>query len=148
MKKQTYVNIIASLFILLFLYAAVTKLLEYDKFVTQIGKSPLITDYSPILAWFVPTIEIGIAVLLIFPRTTLLGLYSSMALMAMFTLYITFIMTLSPYVPCSCGGILSQMGWGEHLVFNIVFTLLGIVGIFLKSKATDTTEAILKPAQS
>lgn len=146
MKTRTTVNIIASLFILLFLYAAVTKLIEYDKFVTQIGKSPLIMSYSMILAWLVPAVEIGTAILLIHPRTTLLGLYGSMALMTMFTLYITFIMTLSPYVPCSCGGILSQMGWGEHLVFNIVFTLLGIVGIYLKSKTNDTIEPIVKPA--
>jgi uncharacterized membrane protein YphA (DoxX/SURF4 family) len=140
MKKQTYINIIASLFILLFLYAAVTKLMEYDKFTTQLGKSPLIMGYSTILAWLVPVVEIGIALLLIFPRTTLLGLYSSMAIMAMFTLYITFIMTLSPYVPCSCGGILSQMGWEEHLVFNIAFTLLGIVGIYLKANTSDQSQ--------
>lgn len=146
MKKQTFISIIASLFIILFLYAAVTKLMEYDKFVTQLGKSPLITNYSAILAWLVPIIEIAIALLLIFPKTTLLGLYISMALMAMFTFYIIFIMNFSPYIPCSCGGILSQLGWKEHLIFNIAFTILGILGVFLKSQTGKTSAPAINPA--
>ncbi|MGC1244316.1 MAG: MauE/DoxX family redox-associated membrane protein [Chryseosolibacter sp.] len=48
-----------------------------------------------------------------------------------FTGYIAFILTFSPYVPCSCGGILSSMGWTEHLIFNVVFTALAVAGIFL-----------------
>lgn len=145
MKKETYINIIASLFITLFLYASVSKLTDYNQFEAQLGKSPLIMNYNTILAWLVPVIEILIAILLIFPRTIGLGLYGSMVLMAIFTLYITFIMTLSPYVPCSCGGILDKMGWGEHLVFNIVFTILAIVGIYLRSAPT-THQHIVKPA--
>jgi uncharacterized membrane protein YphA (DoxX/SURF4 family) len=114
MKKETYITVIASLFIILFLYAAVSKFMDYDKFESQIGQSPLIMKFNTILVWLVPSIEILIALLLIFPRTIRLGLYGSMIMMAIFTLYITFIMTFSPYVPCSCGGILNKMGWGEH----------------------------------
>mgnify|MGYP001346109640 CR=1 FL=1 len=35
------------------------------------------------------------------------------------------------YVPCSCGGVLLQMSWQQHLVFNIVASLLALAGITL-----------------
>src|SRR5690606_23761035 len=47
--------------------------------------------------------------------------------MTAFTVYIYLILNYSPFVPCSCGGILEKMGWTEHLWFNIIITLLAIV---------------------
>jgi uncharacterized membrane protein YphA (DoxX/SURF4 family) len=122
---------IVFLFMVLFIYAATTKLMEYDLFKAQIGKSPLITKYAHLLAWMVPGVEYVVALLLFIPRFRLIGLYASFSLMFAFTAYIAFILTFSPYVPCSCGGILSSMGWTEHLIFNIGFTLLAILGIFI-----------------
>lgn len=131
MKKINALDAITFLFMLLFLYAATSKLLEYDLFRAQIGKSPLITKYAGLFSWLVPAVEIVVSVMLFIPRFRLLGLYSSFSLMFVFTGYIAFILMFSPYVPCSCGGILSSMGWTEHLIFNIGFTLLAVVGIIL-----------------
>jgi uncharacterized membrane protein YphA (DoxX/SURF4 family) len=129
MKKFNWLDIIVFLFVVLFIYAATSKLLEYELFKAQIGKSPLITHFVNWISWMVPTVEILISLALLVPRLQLIGLYASFSLMFVFTAYILFILTFSPYVPCSCGGILSNMGWTEHLIFNIGFTLLAIVGI-------------------
>lgn len=134
MKKVNVLDIIVFLFMVLFIYAAATKLLEYELFKAQIGKSPLITKYSGVFAWFVPSIELTVAALLFLPRLRPMGLYASFSLMAAFTAYIAFILWFSPYVPCSCGGILSTMGWTEHLIFNVVFTILALWGIFLNAR--------------
>lgn len=131
MKKINFLDVIVFLFMFLFIYAAVTKLLEYDLFKAQIGKSPLITRYAAVFAWLVPLVELLVAAMLFFPRLQLMGLYCSFSLMFAFTGYIAFILTFSPYVPCSCGGILSSMGWTEHLIFNIGFTVLAVAGIAL-----------------
>ena len=130
-KIGLLIEAICFMFVYLFVYAASTKLLEYDLFKAQIGKSPLITKYVDLISWMVPTVEILVAVMLIFHRTRLFALYSSFSLMFAFTAYIILILNFSPYVPCSCGGILNGMGWTEHLIFNAVFTLLSVVGIFL-----------------
>lgn len=135
MKKINFLDIILFLFIVLFVYAATSKVLEFDLFKAQIGKSPLIMYYSDIIAWMVPTVEIVISLMLLIPRLQLIGLFASFSLMFMFTGYIFFILTFSPYVPCSCGGILSSMGWTEHLIFNIGFTLLALVGIVLHNRS-------------
>jgi hypothetical protein len=41
---------------------------------------------------------------------------------------------LSPYLPCSCGGILETMNWKEHLVFNLVFVCLAALGFWMESR--------------
>ena len=34
-------------------------------------------------------------------------------------------------VPCSCGGVLKNMGWTTHFVFNLFFLLLTAMGIYI-----------------
>jgi len=62
MKRKTLVDIIEILFIILCVYAATTKLHDFQKFRVQLGPSPLLTAFA---GWFVRVItvgEIGIAI--------------------------------------------------------------------------------------
>lgn len=127
-------EIIAFLFIVLFMYAAVSKLMDYEKFRAQLGQSPLLTAFAGWVSWGVPAIEILIAGMLAVPRLRLVAFYASFSLMVMFTAYITVILQFSDYVPCSCGGVLQDMSWTTHLVFNIGFVLLALAGIFLYAR--------------
>lgn len=129
--KEIIMYSIAACFILLFVYAATTKLLDYQKFAVQIGQSPLLTHYAGFIAWFIPTLEISIAVLLAWPRFRLIGFYAAFTLMVMFTAYIIAILNFSEHIPCSCGGVLEKLGWKEHLAFNVVFILLASFAIVL-----------------
>lgn len=145
-SRSLLVDIICMLLILLFVYAALNKVMEFNKFQAQIGKSPLIMRYVPIISWLVPSSEIMISLILLLPKFRVYGLYMAYSLMLMFTLYIGFILTFSPYVPCSCGGILNNLGWSQHLVFNFAFTLIALSGTFLikpfksESKTTASGE--------
>jgi uncharacterized membrane protein YphA (DoxX/SURF4 family) len=131
MKRATIVEIISSLLILLFMYAAVSKLLDYQTFKVQLSKSPFITQFAGVTAWALPVGEILVAVALTFKSTRQKGLYASLFLMTMFTAYIWMMLRHSYYLPCSCGGILSEMGWNMHFWFNLGFVLLTILGIFI-----------------
>jgi uncharacterized membrane protein YphA (DoxX/SURF4 family) len=117
--------------VLLFIYAGVSKLLDYEMFNYELGKSPFITKYATGLSWALPVIEIIIALALAIKKFRIIALYGSLFLMVMFSLYIWAMMTYSYDLPCSCGGILSKMGWVEHLWFNVAFVILTVVGIFL-----------------
>src|SRR5690606_36105991 len=55
----------------------------------------------------------------------------SYVLMLFFSTYIYIILNYSPYVPCSCGGVLEKMGWSEHLIFNITFCALALIALYL-----------------
>ena len=142
MPNKIVVDIVVFLYILLLVYAALTKLLDYQKFVIQLGQSPILTRHAILLAWAVPFIELGISALVIIPRTRLSGLYAAFSLMVMFTTYIILASRFSDYVPCSCGGVLEDMTWTQHLIFNGVFILLGLAAILLYP-GTRMTESSL-----
>ena len=133
MKRATIVEVISALFILLFVYAATSKLIDYQKFRVQLGQSPMLTAFAGWVAWIIPSVEIIIAIMLALPRLRLTALYAAFSLMVMFTAYIIAITKFSEYVPCSCGGVLQNMSWNQHLLFNIGFVLLGLAGILLHS---------------
>lgn len=135
--KQFLVDVICYLFVLLFLYAATSKLLDYDKFELQISKSPIITEFANILVWLVPGSEIVISIMLLIERTRMLGLFAAFTLMLLFTFYIYAILNFSDSIPCSCGGVLEKMTWNQHLIFNMVFVLLALTGILLLTKINE-----------
>lgn len=87
--------------------------------------------------------ELGISLLIIPERTRLIGLYGAFGMMVMFTTYIVLASRFSDYVPCSCGGVIENLTWTEHLVFNTVFVLLGMAGILLYPAAGPSNN---KPA--
>lgn len=141
MKRTTVNEIIRLLFILLFVYAAASKLIDYRQFRVQLGQSPLLSSFPGFIAWFIPVIESGIAICLCTIRFRLTGLYASFSLMTLFTVYIVIITRYSDYVPCSCGGILQKMGWNQHLVFNAVFTGLALLGIIFYKPPAENSQA-------
>ncbi|MGX5857928.1 MauE/DoxX family redox-associated membrane protein [Dyadobacter jiangsuensis] len=132
-RREVVVDLISLLYISLFLYAAFSKLVDYDRFRVQLGQSPLLTSIAGFVAWFIPFTEIMLATALSFTRSRLLGLYGSFTLMVIFTAYIIAILNFSEYLPCSCGGILEKLSWTQHLVFNLCLIALILLGILLTS---------------
>ena len=131
MPRNTGLVIISILFILLFTYSAVSKMLDYEQFKVQLGLSPVLTMFSDWVAWCVPVVEILVVGLLANARFRLTGLYASFGLMVLFSCYIIAITRFSEYIPCSCGGIFQNITWNQHLVINIFFLLLGAAGVLL-----------------
>lgn len=129
--KNCIIEVICLLYILLFVYASVSKILDFENFKVQLGQSPLISAFASWISWLIPTIEIIIALALISQKFRSIALLCAFALMTMFTAYIFIILHYSSFVPCSCGGILEKMGWKEHLVFNLVFLLFSVIAILL-----------------
>lgn len=129
--STTSISIISYFFVLLFVYAAVSKILDFENFQVQIAQSPLLSTYAGTTSYAVIIAELLTSFFLIIPRYRLNGLYGSLGLMACFTIYIYLIIHYSEFVPCSCGGILEELGWEEHLVFNIGCIVLAVIGIYL-----------------
>jgi hypothetical protein len=136
MKKNTFIELISALLVFLFIYAALSKLLDFDKFKYQISQSPFITNISWLVIWSIPLSEIMISIFLLFKRTRSAGLYLSFLLMLLFTGYIFIMLKYSSYLPCSCGGVLSIMSWKQHFVFNLAFTGLSLAGILLQNSTS------------
>lgn len=136
--KAFIIQTISYLYILLFVYASVSKLLDFENFQIQLGQSPLLSAYAGVVSVFIIIAELLTAVLLSLRRTRLIGLYLSTGLMVSFTVYIYLILNYSEFVPCSCGGVLEKLGWTEHLVFNLVFVGLGAWAICIIEKRKNS----------
>lgn len=131
-KVRTIImEVISALFILLFVYAAFSKLQDFEKFRVELGKSPLLNAFAGLTAVLVPLVELVIVVLLMLKRFQYIALYAAFSLMMLFCAYIVAILKFSDYIPCSCGGILQNMTWRQHLYFNMGFVLLGALAVLI-----------------
>ncbi len=138
-KSNAAIVIICTLIIILFVYTASTKLLDHYNFRSGLSESPFIAPFANILAWVIPVGENLIAVMLVIPAIRLAGLFASGILMSLFTVYIAAMLLSGSDIPCSCGGIVEEMSWGAHIVFNSAFVALSAFGIYLQRKKRRTT---------
>ncbi|MET4141941.1 MauE/DoxX family redox-associated membrane protein [Pedobacter sp. UYP1] len=65
----------------LFLFSAYEKVIDHDRFAKGLSKVSIISSYSTLIAWAVPTLEILVSILLIIPKTHRWGLYGFTGLM-------------------------------------------------------------------
>ena len=134
--RQISISVISALLILLFSYAAINKILDYHKFSGQLKSSPLVRPVAEILTWLIPSAELYAIVLLLVRDWRRNGMMLSAVLMALFTIYISLMLIFSKKLPCSCGGVIDQLTWTQHLIFNFVFLALAATG-FILQKSED-----------
>ncbi|WP_205513826.1 MauE/DoxX family redox-associated membrane protein [Longitalea arenae] len=134
LRKELIIEIICCLLILLFIYSALSKLSDYDRFTVQLSKSPYITTYAALISWSIPAIEMLIALFLVIKRTRLVGLYASFFLMSLFTAYLIVMLNFSYYIPCSCGGVLENLSWNQHILFNSFFIVIAAAASIMQHK--------------
>lgn len=140
-KRKLFVEIIAALLILLFTYTAVSKLMGFEDFKYFLRQSPFIGESrADFTAIALPAFELLISLLLFIPRQRLIGLWLSFITMTFFTIYIAYMLLYVPNRPCSCGGVLQNMTWPQHLCFNIFFTCLPAAGIWLMRQSRHTKQ--------
>lgn len=129
--KSSLSTIITSLFIFLFVYTSISKLLDFTAFQAVLHNSPLIGNKARLIAMLLPTIELFVAGLLFIKVTRRLGYWAALSLMIIFTAYILYMLLFIPHLPCACGGVLRALTWKEHLAFNLIFICLALLELLL-----------------
>jgi uncharacterized membrane protein YphA (DoxX/SURF4 family) len=129
MKKLPVTEITSSLLILLFAYTAISKLFNYRTFARTLSESPLIHNGADTIAWLLPATELVVVLLLFFDASRKAGLYVSLCLLIVFSLYIYGMLLFVDDLPCNCGGVLNKMSWKQHLFFNAGFLVINLIGI-------------------
>lgn len=145
MKKNKITEIIAGFLILLFVYAAFSKLFDHQKFTEDMHNQPFPRWFASFLAWMVPLSELLITVCLVIDGTRKVGFYASLVLLSLFTIYIgAILLHFFPRTPCTCGGVIRRLSWRQHLLFNLFFILLSIAGVRLQSRTETRSSHQLK----
>lgn len=133
--KTTIGQVIVSMLTLLWIYAAISKLGNLHETILQMQKQPLPMWSATVLAIGIPIVELGIAGLLNVRKTRRWALLGSTGLLCLFSLYLLYVLQLDKsHIPCSCGGVLQQLGWEQHLWFNLFWLAVCMVGIRLHWK--------------
>lgn len=134
-RKLLTVEIICCLLIVLFLYASVTKLLNPYALRHDMLNQPFPRWFSRQLIWAVPAVEIVLVILLVFEVTRKIALWGALVLLLLFTVYTALVLLhFFSYVPCGCGGVIRNLSWPQHLLFNLFFTGITAVAIVLRRK--------------
>jgi hypothetical protein len=134
MKRTLLIDIIAYFLILLFLYTGGEKLIDIHSFKEQLTSSPLLGGMAIIVAWALPITEILLAIVLFIPGWQLRGLYASLALMVIFTIYLVTILAIDDHISCSCGGIIENLSPRQHVWFNGAVIVLAALAIVLSRR--------------
>lgn len=132
-------SLCAGLISCLFAYAAISKLSSYALSRKQMLNQLFPYQVAILLTWLVPATEIILALALLFPQIRRASLFSSLLLLLIFSLYITISMSgIFGRIPCSCGGILGEMSYRIHLIFNVCFIIIAWMGLrFLPKKLNE-----------
>jgi len=128
------ITLFSLLLTILFVYTAVSKLIHLEIFQWRLELMPYISPYASSISWAVPFLELVIAGLLWFTRYRTLALYASLVLLGSFTIYILIVLKYSESIPCSCGGVISTLGWKDHILFNVTFMFMALLGIICSNK--------------
>ncbi|CAM4423765.1 Methylamine utilisation protein MauE [Pedobacter westerhofensis] len=132
MNPHPFIILITGLLILLWAYASFSKLFDLKQFNHALMIQVFPRWLGKILLFALPISEIALIVLLLIPETRLIGMYSSMFLMALFTLYVGgAVFHIYDRHPCACGGLFGRLGWHKHFKVNIMLTLIALAGVIL-----------------
>ncbi|HEU5168008.1 MAG TPA: MauE/DoxX family redox-associated membrane protein [Chitinophagaceae bacterium] len=136
-------EMIALLFIFLFTYTSVSKLLRLDNFIATLRRSPLLDHWAGAIAWFIVLAEWIIVLLLVYAPLRLWGITASLIIMLLFTFYIGYMIVAASSLPCSCGGILQELSWKDHFLLNIFLSILAALGIRGENKKLNAKHSTL-----
>lgn len=137
MIRYYFSQSIRIILLLMFCYTTYHKLIDLNKFEATLLKSTLIEEYQvKYLLYIIPSLEL-VAVFFLLRKNYRVGFFISFFLMLLFTLYLVALNNYSFYKGCSCGGIFNEMSYSQHIIINISFILLSVVGIFIYSVARN-----------
>lgn len=135
MRRKLVTGLIPGLLVLLFTYTSFSKFFALDTFRGTLYNQPLPHALTTPLIVLIPAAELLTGLALLFERSRLTGLYSAVTLLVIFTLYIAAILLhLFHKTPCSCGGILRGLSWGQHFWVNLLLTGLALAAIYSHPK--------------
>jgi hypothetical protein len=142
LKNSKTAEIVTGIFIILFTYTAVNKLIDYRTFRIALVQSPVLVNYADFMAWALPAVELLVVLLLVFSATRKTGLFLSLVLMTAFTAYVSYIMFFASELPCNCGGIMKALSWKQHLAVNVILAVVAAWGWLIQKRDKN----ILAPA--
>ncbi len=127
-------EVLVALFVGLWTYASVSKMINHDKFISVLYAAKLFGNYTVYLSWLVPALELLIAISIVLPSTRFVGLMASLIYLLLLSAYLLYMILFSSSLPCTCGGLISSFTWLQHFWLNCMLMLITVVIIIVCRK--------------
>jgi hypothetical protein len=133
MKTEKIIYLLSSLLAMLFFYAVVSKMVNYQESLREMRNQVFPIAVADILVWLIPSIELGIVCCLIYEPFRRVGLWLGLSLLSSFSIYVLLgVNEVFDRVPCSCGGILwKNSSYWDQFWFNILFIVMAVIALWL-----------------
>ncbi len=135
--REKIITAICWLCMALFLYTAYAKIVDHARFLAGLTRVHLISGFAVFISFAVPISEIIVALLLLILDNIKIGLYTFIAMMSSFTVYIISAMIWEKDLPCHCGGAIEKLSWGQHIWFNLAFITIAVFALRLIKSNTS-----------
>lgn len=139
MKARTVIEVIASLLIVLFLYAAISQVVSHPTFQSQINRSLSNTVLSGIIAWLIPAIQLAIVIILWRPATRLAAFGCSLAMVGCYTVYLIVMLPGAFKSNCHCGELWQQATLEINVLVNLAIIFLAATAIILSGRFKENS---------
>jgi hypothetical protein len=139
MKARTVIEVIASLLIVLFLYAATTQVVSHPTFQSQINRSLSNAALSGIIAWLIPAIQLTMVFLLWRPATRLAAFSCSLAIVSCYTVYLVMMLPGAYNSFCNCGELWRQARLEINILVNVAIIFLAATAIILTGRFKENS---------
>lgn len=127
--SQYLINTIRYAFVLLFTYAAVSKILDFENFQVQLGQSPLLNEHPEVMAYCIIIALLITVLLLCFGKAKKAGLYSTLIFASLSMLYIGIVLINKYNLPCTCIAFFEKLSWKSNLWFCAGIDLVAFISL-------------------
>ncbi len=134
MKARTIIEVIASLLIICFLYAAISQAVFHNTFQSQINRSLVNEPLTVTISWLLPAVQLLLSFLLYRPATRLAGLCCSLALVGCYTVYLITMLPQTYSSACHCGEPWQGFTVEVNILVNLAIILLAATAIILTGR--------------
>lgn len=129
MNPAVTIRITRFLLLVLFFYTGISKLFQHEVFESGFLIHTFHQNGAASLSYIIPLSELTVALLLFFRQTERYGLYASLVLLILFTVYLVVMLLFATNLPCHCGGVISQLSWKQHVFFNLFFIGMNVLAL-------------------
>ncbi|MCE7044463.1 MauE/DoxX family redox-associated membrane protein [Dyadobacter sp. CY312] len=140
-KNQLLLSLMVTMLILLFTYTAVSKLHDLADFERQLCNQVIPKWSVKPMLWLLPLVELVVVAMLLSKPFRLTGLWVSCVLMFVFSIYMGLVvLNVFDRVPCNCGGVLNEMKFTTHFIFNLTFLFFSIASVRIQKSLNADSE--------
>lgn len=138
MEKTDYPFYLSLPILTLWGYTAFDKMIHWEDSYRAFLNQPFPGHWAALLAYTVPSLEILLVLLIIFPKTRWWGFLGSALLLNSFTVYVGMVwIGVFPETPCNCAGLINLLNWEGHLILNLAFLFLSVLGLWSTKRGAE-----------